>query len=71
MDDYFAACLIYDLEGLAMRHDLVSVVRQELIQICRRILQIGRLVLLSLIVVNSCAIEVSWIEGAQNDHFER
>jgi len=51
IDDNLPARLVYDIVALATRNDFVPVIRQELIQICQRILQIGRLIFLGLLVM--------------------
>jgi hypothetical protein len=63
IDQNFAARLVDDIVALAVRHDFVPVVSEELIQVCQRILHIGRFVLLAFLVVNGRAHEVSRIEG--------
>jgi hypothetical protein len=55
---------------LAVRHDFVPVVSEDLIQICQRILHVGRFVLLAFLVVNGRAHEISRIKGRENDFLQ-
>jgi hypothetical protein len=53
IDDNLPPRVVDDVMAFAMRHDLIPVIGQELIQICQRILQVQRFALLCLLVVGS------------------